>query len=92
MAASQAEKLKKPSRPDTLAAQAPPSTPVKQARQMKIRPRDLFPGSSIVASNPAARPTAIHAMMPIADSLGYRQNDEMTRAAVSHAGRIPAGE
>jgi|SRR5580658_4290120 hypothetical protein len=49
---------------------------------MKIRPRDLFPESSIVTADPAARPTAIHAMMPITDSLGYRRNDEVTRAAV----------
>ena len=56
MAASQAEKLKKPFRRNWLAAQLPPSISVKQMRQPEIGLRDLFPGSRILASNPAARP------------------------------------
>ena len=35
----------------------------------EISARDLYRGCSILASNPTAVPRAIHAMMPIADSL-----------------------
>jgi hypothetical protein len=34
-----------------------------------------LPRSSILASNPAVRPTAIHATMPITDSFGRQRND-----------------
>src|ERR1039458_6163312 len=56
--------------------------------QVRMRPCDLLPGISILASRPAARPRTIQAMMPITDSL---VSDEVTYAVVSHAWLIAMG-
>src|ERR1035437_5968679 len=53
-----------------------------------MRPCDLLPGISILASRPAARPRTIHAMIPITDSLA---RDQVAYAGVSHAGEMAMG-
>src|ERR1700728_1452555 len=72
MAVSQVERLKNPCRVwmwNRLgASQPPPSAPATPIRQVRMRPCDLLPGISILASRPAPRPRTIHAMMPITDS------------------------
>src|SRR5580692_5159816 len=72
MAVSQVERLKNPCRVWTwnslVASQPPPSAPATPIRQVRMRPCDLLPGISILASRPAPRPRMIHAMMPITDS------------------------
>src|ERR1035437_9014796 len=73
MAVSQVDRLKNPCRVWTwnssVAAQPPPSAPRTPITQVRMRPCDLLPGISILASRPAPRPRTIHAMMPITDSL-----------------------
>src|SRR5689334_19682982 len=72
MAVSQVEMLKNPCRVTTwnslVASQPPSSAPATPSTQVRIRPCDLLPGISILASRPAPRPRTIHAMMPITDS------------------------
>src|SRR6202050_4768225 len=79
MAVSQVDRLKNPCRVWTwnslVATQPPPSAPRTPITQVKMRPCDLLPGISILASRPATRPRTIHAMMPITDSLSQRQGD-----------------
>src|SRR3984957_1900971 len=79
MAVSQVETLKNPCRlwmwNSLVAAQPPSSAPATPIRQERMRPCDLLPGISILASRPAPRPRTIHAMMPITDSLVSDQND-----------------
>src|SRR6266568_1425629 len=72
MAVSQVEMLKNPCRVTTwnnlVASQPPSSAQATPITQVRIRPCDLRPGISILASRPAPRPRTIHAMMPITDS------------------------
>src|ERR1700691_2266348 len=72
MAVSQVERLKNPCRVwmwnSLVASQPPPSAPATPIRQVRMRPCDLLPGISILASRPPPRPRTIHAMMPITDS------------------------
>src|SRR6202023_2112919 len=79
MAVSQVERLKKPCRVTTwnnlVAAQPPSSAPATPITQVRIRPCDLLPGISILASRPAPRPRTIHAMMLITDSSVSDDND-----------------
>src|SRR6185437_6894720 len=71
-AVSQVERLKNPCSVWTwnsfVASQPPPSAPATPIRQVRMRPCDLLPGISILASSPAPRPRTIHAMMPMTDS------------------------
>src|SRR5579859_5806319 len=93
MAVSQVEALKNPCRlwmwNSLVAAQPPSSAPATPIRQVRMRPCDLLPGISILASRPAPRPRTIHAMMPITDSL---VSPQVRYAVVSHAGEIAVGE
>src|SRR5580704_17474214 len=93
MAVSQVDRLKNPCRVwmwnSLVAAQPPPSAPATPIRQVMMRPCDLLPGISILASRPAPRPRTIHAMMPITDSL---VSDRVRYAVVGHAGEIAVGE
>ena len=86
----EAEEAGQAVRAELAGGQAPPSAPVRQVRRMRIRPRGLFPSGSILASNPAVRPTAIHAIMPITDSFGRRRNDAYGSQScwVDRGGRI----
>src|SRR5580693_4296635 len=94
MAVSQVDRLKNPCRlwmwNSLVAAQPPPSAPAMPIRQVRMRPCDLLPGISILASKPAPRPRTIHAMTPITDSLV--QSDQVRYAVVGHAGQIAVGE
>src|ERR1700730_11030075 len=69
MAVSQVERLKNPCRVTTwnslVASQPPSSAPAMPITQVMTRPCDLLPGISILASRPAPRQRAIHAMIPI---------------------------
>src|SRR6476619_6032245 len=93
MAVSQVDRLKHPCRlwmwNSLVAAQPPSSAPAMPIRQVMIRPCDLLPGISILASKPAPKPRTIHAMIPITDSL---VSDQVRYAVVGNAGQIAAGE
>src|SRR5579862_9353907 len=69
MAVSQVDRLKNPCRVTTwnnfVASQPPSSAPQMPITQVMMRPCDLLPGISILASRPAPSPRTIHAMMPI---------------------------
>src|SRR5690242_9102727 len=73
MAVSQVDRLKNPCRVTTwnnlVASQPPSSAPAIPITQVMIRPCDLLPGISILASRPAPRPRTIHAMIPITELL-----------------------
>src|SRR5580692_10710837 len=73
MAVSQVDRLKNPCRVWTwnssVAAQPPPSAPTMPITQVRMRPCDLLPGISMLASRPATRPRTIQAMMLMTDSL-----------------------
>jgi len=86
----EAEEAGQAVRAELAGGQAPPSAPVRQVGRTRIRPRGLFPSGSILASNPAVRPTAIHAIMPITDSFGRRRNDAYGSQScwVNRGGRI----
>src|SRR5438105_3732595 len=68
MAVSQVEMLKNPCRVTTwnsfVASQPPSSAPAMPITHVIMRPCDLLPGISILASRPASRPRMIHAMIP----------------------------
>src|SRR5690349_1803289 len=69
MAVTQVDRLKNPCRVwtwnNSVAAQPPPSAPAMPIRQVRMRPCDLLPGITMLASSPAPRPRMIQAMMPI---------------------------
>src|ERR1039457_6338275 len=93
MAVIQVGRLKNPCRlwmwNNLVAAQPPNSAPMMPITQVRMRPCDLPPGISILASKPAPRPRTIQAMIPITDSL---VSDQMRYVVVSHAGQIAVGE
>src|ERR1700722_1803923 len=72
IAVIQVERLKNPCRlwmwNSLVATQPPSSAPAMPIRQVRIRPWDLLPGISRLASKPATRPRIIQAIMPITDS------------------------
>src|SRR3984957_14963532 len=88
MAVSQVDRLKNPCRVTTwnslVASQPPSSAPAMPITQVMIRPCDLLPGISILASRPAPRPRTIHAMMPIT---GLLCCDELVAGLVPDRGR-----
>src|SRR5271157_5645321 len=93
MAVSQVERLKNPCRVTTwnnlVAAQPPSNAAATPITQVRIRPCDLLPGISILASRPAPRPRTIHAMIPITDS---SVSDEIDVRVAGPARQIAARE
>src|SRR5271165_6559383 len=93
MAVSQVERLKNPCKVTTwnnlVAAQPPSSAPATPITQVKIRPCDLLPGISILASRPAPSPRTIHAIIPITDS---SVSDEIEVRVAGPARRVAVGE
>src|SRR5271165_5993122 len=93
MAVSQVERLKNPCKVTTwnnlVAAQPPSSAPATPITQVKIRPCDLLPGISILASRPAPSPRTIHAIIPITDS---SVSDEIEVRIAGPARRVAVGE
>src|SRR5579859_5115407 len=88
MAVSQVEALKNPCRlwmwNSLVAAQPPRSAPATPIRQVTMRPCDLLPGISILASRPAPSPRTIQAMIPIA---GLLAANERMAGLVPHRGQ-----
>src|SRR5579871_967155 len=91
MAVSQVDRLKNPCRVwmwnSLVASQPPSSAPAMPIRHVMMRPCDLLPGISILASRPAPRPRTIHAMIPIT---GLLHSDELMAGLVPDRGRALA--
>src|SRR3984957_8525698 len=88
MAVSQVDRLKNPCRVTTwnnfVASQPPSSAPAMPITHVMMRPCDLLPGISILASRPAPSPRTIHAMTPITRLLNF---DELVAGLVPDRGR-----
>src|SRR5579859_1382617 len=88
MAVSQVDRLKNPCRVTTwnnfVASQPPSSAPRMPITHVMMRPCDLLPGISMLASRPAPRPRTIHAMTPITGLLNL---DELVSGLVPDRGR-----
>src|SRR6185437_1087436 len=88
MAVSQVDRLKNPCRVTTwnnfVASQPPSSAPAMPITHVRMRPCDLLPGISRLASRPAPRPRTIHAIIPITGLLNF---DELMAGLVPDRGR-----